>query len=67
MHCPSITVFGTFFPSWMLSALVGLAGLLVLHRVLSLLRIDGHIGPRLVSYTAIALSISFLTWLGFYG
>ncbi|MFL5312201.1 MAG: YtcA family lipoprotein [Myxococcales bacterium] len=25
MHCPSLDIFGTFFPSWMLCSLLGIA------------------------------------------
>lgn len=26
MHCPSLNIFGTFFPSWMLCAVLGIVG-----------------------------------------
>ncbi|HWE22722.1 MAG TPA: YtcA family lipoprotein [Myxococcales bacterium] len=65
MHCPSLNIFGTFFPSWMLCALVGIVGAVAVFKLLSAL----HIGdsPRLLVYPSIALAITSLTWLGFYG
>jgi hypothetical protein len=53
MHCPSLNIFGTFFPSWMLSALIGLVAGVVAYKVFSL--------------PSIILTITFIVWLFWYG
>jgi uncharacterized membrane protein YeaQ/YmgE (transglycosylase-associated protein family) len=67
MHCPSLNIFGTFFPSWMLCTLLGIVGAVAALKVLTALRIDREIGPRLVVYPCVALSVTSLLWLAFYG
>ena len=67
MHCPSLDVFGTFFPSWMLCALLGIVGAVAVLKLLVALRIDPEIGPRLVVYPCLALSVTSILWLAFYG
>ncbi|MCU1281210.1 MAG: hypothetical protein JWM53_4756 [bacterium] len=67
MHCPSLNIFGTFFPSWMLCALLGLVAALVAHGLLSRTRLGGEIKPALLAYPSIALSVTFILWLTLYG
>jgi len=65
MHCPSLDIFGTFFPSWMLCALLGIVGAVVAFKLLSKLKIG--VGPPLLVYPSIALAVTSVVWLGFYG
>jgi YtcA-like protein len=67
MHCPSLNIFGTFFPSWMLCALLGLVAAFVAYGVLSRTRLGGEIKPALLAYPSIALSVTFILWLTLYG
>jgi hypothetical protein len=67
MHCPSLTIFGTFFPAWMLCALFGIAAAIAAYGVLSRTPLGGDIKPALLAYPSIALSVTFLLWLAFYG
>jgi hypothetical protein len=67
MHCPSLNIFGTFFPSWMLCAFLGIAAASLAYVVLSRTRLGGEIKPALLAYPAIALSTTFILWLAFYG
>jgi hypothetical protein len=67
MHCPSLNIFGTFFPSWMLCALLGIVAALLAYAALSRTRLGGEMKPALIAYPSIALSVTFLLWLGFYG
>jgi hypothetical protein len=67
MHCPSLNIFGTFFPSWMLCALLGLVAALLVYGILSRTRLGGEIQPALLAYTSLALSVTFILWLSFYG
>src|SRR5712671_6359260 len=67
MHCPSFNVFGTFFPSWMLCALIGIAGAIVAFKLVSALGANRFVRVPLVIYPCVALSITSLVWLGWYG
>jgi hypothetical protein len=67
MHCPSLTIFGAFFPSWMLCAVIGVVAAVVMYVVLSRTRLGGEVKPALLAYPSIAFSVTFLLWLTFYG
>jgi hypothetical protein len=67
MHCPSLNIFGTFFPSWMLCAFIGIVAAIIAYAILSRTRLGGEIKPTLLAYTSIALSVTFILWLSFYG
>lgn len=67
MYCPSFNVFGTFFPAWMLCALMGIAGSLLAFALFTVLKIDSHLKPRLLAYLSVALSVTFLSWIRWFG
>jgi hypothetical protein len=67
MHSPSLNIFGTFFPSWMLCALLGIGAALIVWAVLSRTRLGPEIRPALLAYGSVALSVTFVLWLTFYG
>ncbi len=67
MHCPSLTIFGTFFPAWMLCALIGIVVAIVAYVVLTRARLAADLRPALLAWPSIALSVTFLLWLTFYG
>ena len=67
MHCPSLSIFGAFFPSWMLCATIGVVAAVVAYIVLSRTRLGGEVKPALLAYPSIALSVTFVLWLTFYG
>jgi hypothetical protein len=67
MHCPSLNVFGTFFPAWMLCALIGIGGAIVAFKVVSALHASGFVRVPLIFYPCVALAITSLVWLGWYG
>jgi hypothetical protein len=67
MHCPSFNVFGTFFPAWMLCAVIGIVGTVIAFRLLSALHVDRFVLVPLALYPCVALIITSLVWLGWYG
>ena len=64
---PSFNVFGTFFPAWMLCALIGIGGAIVAFKVVSALHATGFLRVPLIFYPCVALAITSLVWLGWYG
>jgi hypothetical protein len=67
MHCPSLTIFGTFFPSWMLCALIGIVATIGAARVFALSGIRAELRPALLVYPSLALAVTFFLWLTLYG
>jgi hypothetical protein len=67
MHCPSLNIFGAFFPSWMLCALIGVIATIVMYKLLSRWRLAVEVRPTLLAWPSIALCITFVLWLTFYG
>ncbi len=67
VHCPSLNIFGTFFPSWMLSTLFGLAAGIVAYKLFSIPRIKSRVSPQPLVYPSIILTITFVVWLFWYG
>jgi hypothetical protein len=67
MHCPSLNIFGTFFPSWLLCVLIGIVVAGIAYGVVSRTRFGGEIKPALLAYSSVALSVTFILWLALYG
>jgi hypothetical protein len=67
MHCPSLNIFGTFFPAWLLCALIGVFAAVVAYNILSRTRLGPEIRPAPLAYSSIALNVTFILWLAFYG
>jgi len=65
-HSPSLDIFGSFFPIWMLciagAVLLTLAARFVLIRA----RLDGELGPRVVVYPSMAALFACAIWLVFF-
>jgi hypothetical protein len=67
LRCPSLTIFGSFFPSWMLCALLGIVAASIVYALLQRTRLGADIKPALLAYPSLALSVTFILWLAFYG
>jgi hypothetical protein len=67
MLCPSLNIFGTFFPSWMLCAFLGIVAAILAYVVISRTRLSGDIRPALLAYPSMALSVTFILWLSLFG
>lgn len=60
---PTQSILGSFFPSWMICALAGIAGAVAVRLVLSAAGIERAVpAPRLV-HLAMAIAIAFAVWL----
>jgi len=67
MHCPSLNIFGTFFPSWMLCAITGVIAAAVLHKVIGKVAPHAELKAPLLVYSSLGLTIAFVVWLTRYG
>ena len=62
-RAPSFSVFGSYFPAWLLCILVGIAGASIASTGLSMLGIEGRIRWSILVYPCLAASIAFTLWL----
>jgi Na+/phosphate symporter len=60
---PTQNIFGSFFPSWMVCALVGVVFAAVMHRVFVAVGIDKALPAPLLVYLSLAVAFTFATWL----
>jgi hypothetical protein len=67
MHCPSLNVFGTFFPSWMLCAIIGVFAAVAAFKLFGVVGIRAELKPPLLIYSSVGLTVALLIWLVRYG
>lgn len=60
---PTLNVFGSFFPSWMLCALAGLILTVVTHRILATTGIDKTVPAPFLVYVSLSAAFTFAAWL----
>ena len=64
---PSQDILGSFFPAWMLCAAIGVLAAALSRWLLTAAGIGNHLlAPPLV-YLAIAVAVTLLTWLAWFG
>lgn len=63
---PIFDVEGAFFPAWMLCLLVGIVLAAILRAGFARVGIEPHLGPLVLIYPALALLLTFTTWLVFF-
>jgi hypothetical protein len=59
---PQINVIGSFFPSWMLCALIGIVSALLARRLFIRFGVDAHVGPPALIYASLALLVTLVLW-----
>ncbi len=65
-HSPSLEVFGSFFPIWMLCIAAAVLLTLAVRFVLIRARLDGELGPRVVVYPSMIALFACAIWLVFF-
>lgn len=60
---PSQSILGSYFPSWMICALIGLLVTIVVRQVFAAVGIDRTLPAPLLVYLAAAVAASFAAWL----
>lgn len=64
---PSQNILGSYFPSWMLCALIGIVLTIMLQIVLIKTGIDEFISAKLLVYLSFTVSFTFFIWLIWFG
>jgi hypothetical protein len=63
---PQLNVVGSFFPSWMLCASIGIVLTIVARRLFVRAGIDPYLGPRALVYPSLALLVTLALWVAFF-
>jgi YtcA family len=66
-YAPTMDLFGSFFPAWMLCAVVGIVGAIIVRQILAVARISDYVVAPLLTYAGLALSATLLSWLIWFG
>jgi hypothetical protein len=62
---PQLNVVGSFFPSWMLCAVIGIVVAVLARRLFVRVGIDPFLGPRPLVYLSLALLVTLGLWVAF--
>jgi len=60
---PQINVIGSFFPSWMLCAAIGVVIAVIARHVFLRVGVDPYLGPRALVYPSLALLVTLVLWV----
>jgi hypothetical protein len=62
-HSPSLDLLGSYFPAWMLCAVIGIVASVIIRQILALTGVNEYVVAPLLTYVALALFVTFLVWL----
>lgn len=63
---PQLNVVGSFFPSWMLCAAIGIVASLLARRFFVRVGIDPFLGLRALVYPSLALLVTLVLWVALF-
>jgi hypothetical protein len=64
---PTMELFGSYFPAWMLCAAIGIAAAAIIRQVLGVAGINDYVVAPLLTYAGLAVSGTLLAWLLWFG
>ena len=60
---PQINFVGSFFPSWMLCAAIGIGVAVIARFLFRWLGLDPYVGPRALVYPSLAILVTLVLWV----
>ena len=66
-YAPTMDLFGSYFPAWMLCAAIGIVAAIILRQILAVAGINDFVVAPLLTYAGLAVSATLLTWLLWFG
>jgi hypothetical protein len=66
-YAPTMDLFGSYFPAWMLCAALGIIAAIIIRQMLAVAGINAYVVAPLLTYAALALSAALLAWLVWFG
>src|SRR5882724_13697239 len=64
---PSVSIFGSFFPAWLICIVIGVVLTILTRQVFVAMQIASHLGPTALVYPCLAGLWIFATWLLLFG
>ena len=63
---PYLNIIGSFFPSWILCALIGIVVALLGRRLFIRAGLDPYVGPRRLVYSSLAILVTLVLWVALF-
>ena len=63
---PQINVIGSFFPSWMLCAAIGIVAALLGRWLFIRTGLDPYVGPPALVYSSLGILVTLVLWVTFF-
>jgi len=63
---PQINVVGSFFPSWMLCAGIGIVVAVLARALFQRVGVDSYLGPRTLVYPSLAILVTLVLWVALF-
>jgi hypothetical protein len=66
-YSPTMDLFGSYFPAWMLCAAAGIVATAIIRQILGVAGINDYVVAPLLTYAGLAVSVTLLAWLMWFG
>ncbi len=63
---PTINLYGTFIPAWLVCMAVGTVGAIALRYLFAALKLEPHLGPLILVYPCLVVLLSCAIWAIFF-
>ena len=64
---PTLNLLGSYFPAWMLCAVIGIVTAVIIRQILAVAGINDYVVAPLLTYAGLAVSATLLAWLLWFG
>ena len=64
---PSLAIFGSYFPAWIVCAVLGIVVAVIVRQLLIIVDIDGYLPLPLLVYLSIAIALGIGLWFLWFG
>jgi hypothetical protein len=64
---PTLNLLGSYFPGWMLCAVLGVAAAVIIRQILAVAGINDYVVAPLLTYAGLAVAATLLAWLFWFG
>jgi hypothetical protein len=65
-HSPTVDIYGSYFPAWMICVLLGVALALIVRLIFTALGMNPYIRPAPLIYPMVIAIFSIALWLAFF-
>ena len=66
-YSPTMNLLGSYFPAWMLCAVIGIGASVIIRQILAVAGINDYVVAPVLTYAALAVSATLLAWLLWFG